>query len=456
MYLRRRWSTLLDGDDSLGAIRAQFINIQEITTETVGLVMDNLQNIHIQFKALLNATRSLDLSLLAPELSELRDCVIAVPGTYSISEPVIPISRLDHSPDLFNSKNRPRLVQIHGQDGSRRSSLLKGHDDLRRDGRVMLFLELINQLISHDYPDDAKMQHIFTYKITPFSKTADLIQFVDGANTLFSLISDYRDKRGTPVFLEHDLLEAYGVSNVDGLLAIQKLEGLQQTAAETKDTDLREILWMTSPSAAEWVSRSVRFTQSAAVMSMVGYVLGLGDRHPSNLMGHRFTGGVIHIDFSDCFEVGRNRIKFPELVPFRLTRMMIRTFGPIGIEGEFRIGCEQTLKLVRSHRDSITAVLDIFLQEPLDVREDGTEVLIPSSLDEDAMSINDINSVGEPGATADIDSIRSALQRIMGKVTGKDFGEEEVAVETQVSSLVSIATDMYNLAHLYHGWTPLW
>jgi FKBP12-rapamycin complex-associated protein len=38
-------------------------------------------------------------------------------------------------------------------------------------------------------------------------------------------------------------------------------------------------------------------------MSMVGYILGLGDRHPSNLMLERNTGKVIHIDFGDCFEV---------------------------------------------------------------------------------------------------------------------------------------------------------
>jgi FKBP12-rapamycin complex-associated protein len=38
-------------------------------------------------------------------------------------------------------------------------------------------------------------------------------------------------------------------------------------------------------------------------MSIVGYILGLGDRHPSNLMLHRFTGKILHIDFGDCFEV---------------------------------------------------------------------------------------------------------------------------------------------------------
>lgn len=36
---------------------------------------------------------------------------------------------------------------------------------------------------------------------------------------------------------------------------------------------------------------------------MVGYILGLGDRHPSNLMLDRHTGKILHIDFGDCFEV---------------------------------------------------------------------------------------------------------------------------------------------------------
>jgi hypothetical protein len=38
-------------------------------------------------------------------------------------------------------------------------------------------------------------------------------------------------------------------------------------------------------------------------MSMVGYILGLGDRHPSNIMLDRNTGKITHIDFGDCFEV---------------------------------------------------------------------------------------------------------------------------------------------------------
>ena len=46
----------------------------------------------------------------------------------------------------------------------------------------------------------------------------------------------------------------------------------------------------------------------------MGYLLGLGDRHPSNLMLDRYSGKLLHIDFGDCFEASMNREKFPEKV----------------------------------------------------------------------------------------------------------------------------------------------
>ena len=76
-------------------------------------------------------------------------------------------------------------------------------------------------------------------------------------------------------------------------------------------------------------------------MSMVGYILGLGDRHPSNLMLDRISGQIVHIDFGDCFEVAMSRSKYPETVPFRLTRMLVRSMEASGIEGTFRTTCEK-------------------------------------------------------------------------------------------------------------------
>ena len=31
----------------------------------------------------------------------------------------------------------------------------------------------------------------------------------------------------------------------------------------------------------------------------------------------------MHVDFGDCFEAAMTRAKYPEKVPFRLTRMMV-------------------------------------------------------------------------------------------------------------------------------------
>jgi phosphatidylinositol kinase/protein kinase (PI-3 family) len=57
-----------------------------------------------------------------------------------------------------------------------------------------------------------------------------------------------------------------------------------------------------------WLDRRTNYTRSLAVMSMVGYILGLGDRHPSNIMLDRNTGKITHIDFGDCFEVHIHRV----------------------------------------------------------------------------------------------------------------------------------------------------
>lgn len=102
--------------------------------------------------------------------------------------------------------------------------------------------------------------------------------------------------------------------------------------------DLHKVLWLKSRNSEVWLDRRTTYTRSTAVMSMVGYLLGLGDRHPSNLMLDRYSGKLLHIDFGDCFEASMNREKFPEKVPFRLTRMMERAMEVSGIEGNFRCG----------------------------------------------------------------------------------------------------------------------
>lgn len=155
---------------------------------------------------------------------------------------------------------------------------------------------------------------------------------------------------------------------------LQKVEVFQHAMDNTTGQDLYRVLWLKSANSENWLERRTTYTRSLAVTSMVGYVLGLGDRHPSNILIDRASGKIIHIDFGDCFEVAMHRDKFPEKVPFRLTRMMIhamevRTIGPglvqhlnrpqvSGIRGSYKNTCDITMVVLRNNRESLLAVLE--------------------------------------------------------------------------------------------------
>jgi ataxia telangiectasia mutated family protein len=68
---------------------------------------------------------------------------------------------------------------------------------------------------------------------------------------------------------------------------------------------------------------------------MVGYILGLGDRHVLNILVDKSSAELIHIDLGVAFEQGRI-LPSPETIPFRLTRDIVDGMGVAGVEGVFR------------------------------------------------------------------------------------------------------------------------
>ena len=166
------------------------------------------------------------------------------------------------------------------------------------------------------------------------------------------------------------------------LCLLQKIEVFEYALENTTGQDLYRVLWLKSANSEHWLERRATYTRSLAVNSMVGHILGLGDRHPSNVLLERSTGKVVHIDFGDCFEVAMHREKFPEKVPFRLTRMLthamevsLRKLQVVaylffqlkvsGIEGSFRKTCEITMHVLRDNKESLMAVLEAFVYDPL-------------------------------------------------------------------------------------------
>ncbi|KAA0190838.1 Serine/threonine-protein kinase mTOR [Fasciolopsis buskii] len=326
---------------------------------------DRYYMLYRRFSKQVNNMTTLELSVASPKLHEYgQDWQLAVPGSYEPHRPLVRISGIKNCLTFMTSKQHPRKLTILGSNGHQYMFLLKGHEDTRQDERVMQFFGLVNTLLMNNAETLRRNLTIQRMSIIPLSTNTGLIGWVPNSDTLHSLIRDYREKTGTVLNKENREMLLLA-PDFDRLNVIQKTEIFEAGLRESSGRDLANILWLKSHSSEAWFERRTNFVRSMATMSMVGYILGLGDRHPSNIMLSRETGKVVHIDFGDCFEVAMMREKFPEKVPFRLTRMIIAAMEVTGIDGVYRQTCEMVLSLVRTHRESLLAVLEAFIYDPL-------------------------------------------------------------------------------------------
>ncbi|WVZ71910.1 LOW QUALITY PROTEIN: hypothetical protein U9M48_020441, partial [Paspalum notatum var. saurae] len=172
---------------------------------------------------------------------------------------------------------------------------------------------------------------------------------------------------------------------------------------------------------ADWFQSRLAYTRSVAASSMVGYIVGLGDRHSMNILIDQDTAEVVHIDLGVAFEQGL-MLKTPERVPFRLTRDIIDGMGVTGVEGVFRRCCEKTLSVMRANKDALLTIIE---------ETDDTD----SCLD-DSQETYEGNK----------DAARAIL-RVKQKLDGYEDGEMR-SVQGQVQQLIQDAVDVDRLCQM--------
>ena len=134
-----------------------------------------------------------------------------------------------------------------------------------------------------------------------------------------------------------------------------------------------------------WFAMRLNYTRSVATTSIVGHILGLGDRHISNILIDSSTGEVVHIDLGIAFEqvclflfsfpsflghcltcVHKGKLlPVPECVPFRMTADMVDGMGTAGTQGVFQRCAEETLRVLRDDSEVVLTVLEVFKYDPL-------------------------------------------------------------------------------------------
>ncbi|KAN0137000.1 atypical/PIKK/FRAP protein kinase [Lactarius tabidus] len=416
---------------------------------------------------------TLDLQYVSPELLKARNLELAVPGTYQSGKPIITIMNFAPKLSIIVSKQRPRRLYLKGSDGKEYQYLLKGHEDLRQDERVMQLFSLVNTLLSEDTDSFKRRLHIQRYPVIPLGPHAGLLGWVHDSDTLHVLVRDYRESRKVLLNIEYRLMLQMA-PDYENLMLLQKIEVFEYALENTTGQDLYRVLWLKSINSEHWLERRATFTRSLAVNSMVGHILGLGDRHPSNLMLERKTGKVVHIDFGDCFEVAMHREKFPEKIPFRLTRMLTHAMEVSGIEGSYRNTCEISMRVLRDNKESLMAVLEAFVYDPLinwrlmPTKVDSRRPAGESARTSDLSRVNaylqepvrklkaDENTILNEAQERN-DRALAVLNRVQHKLTGRDFNPNVVlTVQAQVDKLILQATSLENLCQCFSGWCAFW
>lgn len=432
---------------------------------------------------------SLELNSVSPKLVANRDFELAVPGTYEPNKPLIRIRAFNSNIQVISSKQRPRKISMYGSNGYEYVFLLKGHEDLRQDERVMQIFGLVNNLLLKNHETARRDLAIQRYSVIPLSQNSGLLEWLLNCDTMHSLIKEYREKKSIVLNFEHKIIMKLA-PDYEHLTPIQKVQIFEMAIENSSGDDLAKILWHKSLTADKWLERRTNYTRSLAVMSMVGYVLGLGDRHPSNLMIDRINGKIIHVDFGDCFETAMTREKFPEKIPFRLTRMLKNAMEVTGIEGTFRRTCESVMKVLRSNRDSVMAVLEAFVYDPL-VYWKLVEATAPNNQQQalninnpSQQTVNNLNNanlaqnqnnqsgtnlaqaMNQNASATNLDETTTeetnrkaimVLNRVKDKLFGNDFADKtSIDEQKQVDLLIRQATSSENLSQCFIGWCAWW
>ncbi|CAA7402290.1 unnamed protein product [Spirodela intermedia] len=345
---------------------------------------------------------------------------------------------------VMNGINAPKVVECLGSDGCKYRQLAKsGNDDLRQDAVMEQFFGLVNTFLQGNRDTWKRRLKIRTYKVVPFTPSAGVLEWVNQTVPLGEYLIGSSRNGGA-----HG---RYGKGNWSFLHCREHMtnEKDKRKAFHKVCENFRPVMHhfflerFLLPS--DWFEKRLSYTRSVAASSMVGYIVGLGDRHSMNILIDQSSAEVVHIDLGVAFEQGL-MLKTPERVPFRLTRDIVDGMGVTGVEGVFRRCCEETLAVMRTNKEALLTIVEVFIHDPL-----YKWALSPlkalqrqKETDEDAEpSLEDSQDACEGNKDA-----ARALFRVKQKLDGYEDAEMR-SVQGQVQQLIQDATDTERLCQMF-------
>ena len=365
------------------------------------------------------------------------------------------ISKLEPQMTIASGVSAPKIITAVGSNGVRYKQLVKGgHDDLRQDAIMEQVFAAVSSLLKLHRATQQRNLGIRTYKVLPLTSTSGLIEFVPDTIPLHEFLMPAHER--------------YHPKDLKASQCRKEIFRVQSKPTEERISTYRKVTSKFQPvmryffmekfmDPDEWFEKRLAYTRTTAAISMLGHVLGLGDRHGHNILLDKRSGEVVHIDLGVAFEAGRI-LPVPELVPFRLTRDTVDGMGISKTEGVFRRCCEFTLDALREEQYSIMTILDVLRYDPLYTWSISPLRLAKlqkarhsdeTSLDETDQSEAEGKKGQKNGGDVNEPSEADRALEVVRKKLSKSL-----SVTATVNDLINQAVDECNLAVLYSGMLP--
>lgn len=347
--------------------------------------------------------------------------------------------------DVMGGLSRPKVLTAKASDGVSYKQLFKANDDLRQDAIMEQVFEEVSKLLRNHKAARQRNLQVRTYKVVPLAPRSGILEWVPNSIPIGAWLNPAHT-RYYPQSLPHQK-------------ASQIIRGSDKSSVETRIKEFRKICEQIPPvmrhfffekftDPDEWFEKRTAYTRTTATVSILGYVLGLGDRHTQNILLDEKSGEAVHIDLGVAFEAGRI-LPIPETVPFRLSRDIVDAMGITKTEGVFRRCCEFTMEALREEKDSIMTLLNVLRYDPL---YNWTVSPLRAKRIQDAQETGrNAGAVGEEASSKRKEQEAGEADRALSIVEKKL--SKTLSTAATVYELIQQATDEKNLATLFAGWS---
>ncbi|XP_029447109.1 DNA-dependent protein kinase catalytic subunit isoform X2 [Rhinatrema bivittatum] len=427
---------------------------------------------------------------------------LEIPGQYDgkckpLPEYHVKISGFDERIKVMTSIRRPKRIIILGNDEKEYPFLVKGGEDLRQDQRIEQLFDVMNIILSQDAACSQRNLQLKTYQVIPMTTRLGLIEWLENTSTLKEFLlesmseaekTDYLGQNRPENHYTEWLQKMTKISDISCYHTIYKKASYMETVKSFKTREslvpgdlLRRVFVKMSTTPEAFLALRSHFASSQALICISHWILGIGDRHLSNFLINKETGGMVGIDFGHAFGSATQFLPVPELMPFRLTRQIVQLMLPMKESGLIDSVMAHALRAFRTDPDLLINTMDIFVKEPcLDWKKNELKQLKKLGTWTKEVNIAEINwypmqkvnyakrkLAGTNPAVITCDELRlgheksSAYKEMVAVARGdKAYNirarepEDGLTEETQVKCLLDQATDPNILGRAWQGWEP--